>query len=477
MQRNKSQFHRQNSSSLRRYPTWLFSGCMLLTATPLLTFAVPGSAFGQQEEVQRATAQEEITSRAQESRERTERAQQRSEVRLSAVNEGKIDQLSDFHLASWILLENEVQLQVSRMAADRAQNPQVKEFAQRMVQAHSQLVHRLHRPLRQFSRRGAGGEFDFAEVLEEVTRRLDAVDDRRRLGYRGAEEEPAGRDELQQERRDVRQEREELRDARQERDLLDSDERPDNEANENDDVREQREELQEERQDRREARREAGLFNRTEEEAERLQQERREVEEAREDLRRARDDRELFDRDRNERTDPEDAAVRREREELREEREERRAARRDRRLLDGDAREALRQNLPEILGLIGEAVEAADQDTVGLPFIQLKRQLAHQNAQSMVTELKRQPEGDFDQGYLGFALAHHLRMIDTMTVAKRHASPELSRVLDDSIVSMQEHLGQARQLMQAIGTHDKDASQARDAAASQNEELETNQQQ
>ncbi len=125
---------------------------------------------------------------------------------------------------------------------------------------------------------------------------------------------------------------------------------------------------------------------------------------------------------------------------------------RDRRERDGRLREAVqtfRDNLP---GLVDELSASMDQmqqreEEVGLAFVDFKRQLGERYAASLIEELERGPQQDIAPGYLGIMTAAHLQLIDTMTVARQHASPELQKTLDEQISAARERLQKARELM------------------------------
>jgi hypothetical protein len=112
-----------------------------------------------------------------------------------------------------------------------------------------------------------------------------------------------------------------------------------------------------------------------------------------------------------------------------------------------DVLPVLRENLPLILDTLGETIEGTSAEVTGLAFIALKRQLGDKYTQSMVDELGRSRGGDVGQAYLGFVIAEHLRLIDTLEVAQQHASPELRQVFQRQAERAQARLQQARQLM------------------------------
>lgn len=52
-------------------------------------------------------------------------------------------QQSDQVLVSWLLVDNENEVALAKLAVQRAQDPQVKEFAQRMIDDHGKMVQKL----------------------------------------------------------------------------------------------------------------------------------------------------------------------------------------------------------------------------------------------------------------------------------------------------------------------------------------------
>lgn len=264
----------------------------------------------------------------------------------------RLSQLSDFHLAAWVILENDVQVRVSQYAEEHAQNEEVRNFAQRMVDSHRDLITTLRAPFVGEDR--DEGEFDFGEVLQDISQRL--AESESTSAARGAE-------------RDVNQRSTDNASA----------------VREGADAGRQRDET---RAQRREERR------------------------ARADRSRARESR-----------------VRN-------------------RL--NDVLPVLRDNLPQILDVLGDAIEGTEAEVTGLAFIQLKRQLTDKLAKSMIDELGRSQGAQFDQAYLGWQVVAHLKMIDTIEVARQHASPALVPILDRNIESMENQLAQARTLMTKV---------------------------
>ena len=83
-----------------------------------------------------------------------------------------------------------------------------------------------------------------------------------------------------------------------------------------------------------------------------------------------------------------------------------------------------------------------------MAFVELKRQLGEKYIESMKAEMEKAE--NVDQVYLGFEVAANLKLLDTMQVAKQHASPELKLVLQDGIDTTQSQLQEARRLMKLI---------------------------
>lgn len=50
---------------------------------------------------------------------------------------------ADYFLAQWLIIENENEVELSRIAVSRAQSPEVKQFAQKMVDDHTAFVQKL----------------------------------------------------------------------------------------------------------------------------------------------------------------------------------------------------------------------------------------------------------------------------------------------------------------------------------------------
>jgi predicted outer membrane protein len=189
-----------------------------------------------------------------------------------------------------------------------------------------------------------------------------------------------------------------------------------------------------------------------------IREERLEDQEAREE----RPDRRLLnrlDRDRSDdsRADDESNDVDQPlRDQIRERREERLETAEDREALRDERRQALRgflrENLPEVLDVVGQALEEEAQQTVNSPWLRFHQQLGQQKSASLREELGRYQGADFDQAFLGYQILAHIEMIDSLKLAQQTATEQLRQTLADGILSAEEHLQNARQLMQQISS-------------------------
>jgi predicted outer membrane protein len=83
-------------------------------------------------------------------------------------------------------------------------------------------------------------------------------------------------------------------------------------------------------------------------------------------------------------------------------------------------------------------------------FVALKRELGQECLQSAQRELGEKQGAEFDKCYIGMQLAAHKHMLDTLKVFKRHASPDLGKILDDGIATTEDHLMHAKDLMRSL---------------------------
>jgi predicted outer membrane protein len=64
-------------------------------------------------------------------------------ARMPTPATGVADESADAILVTWLLVENENEIALARLALQRATNPEVKQFAQKMIDDHGQFVQKL----------------------------------------------------------------------------------------------------------------------------------------------------------------------------------------------------------------------------------------------------------------------------------------------------------------------------------------------
>ena len=75
----------------------------------------------------------------------------------AAGGQGQRGQLGDQGLVRWIAAGNEAEIRVNENAQQKAQNEQVKQFAQKMVEEHTKLGQQLQQAAAQGGQQGAAG--------------------------------------------------------------------------------------------------------------------------------------------------------------------------------------------------------------------------------------------------------------------------------------------------------------------------------
>lgn len=133
-------------------------------------------------------------------------------------------------------------------------------------------------------------------------------------------------------------------------------------------------------------------------------------------------------------------------EDRREDRLERRGDRaedRRTRRADGDAGESIETGVEQRVERRRE-VRANRGPT---DWLRIKAELSDQRVQSSQESLGRYQGDERMVAFLGMQLVHHQRMLDTLTVFRNHASPELTRLLEQNTEKVQGHLQMAGRLM------------------------------
>ena len=110
-----------------------------LSAISLAAVMVSGAALvatGQQEE-----QQQERRPRAEQQDQDRERAGQRQQGQADQA--GGECQLTEQHLAACLIIDNQGQVALAEFAQEQSQNDEVKQFAQQMVQEHTECISKL----------------------------------------------------------------------------------------------------------------------------------------------------------------------------------------------------------------------------------------------------------------------------------------------------------------------------------------------
>jgi predicted outer membrane protein len=82
--------------------------------------------------------------------------------------------------------------------------------------------------------------------------------------------------------------------------------------------------------------------------------------------------------------------------------------------------------------------------------LDIKREIAEANINSLGQELGAKPKADFDRCFVGYQVGAHMQMLDTLKVFERHASPQLAAAIKDASMKTHEHLQQAKRLLETL---------------------------
>jgi uncharacterized protein (DUF305 family) len=91
----------------------------------------------------------------------------------------------------------------------------------------------------------------------------------------------------------------------------------------------------------------------------------------------------------------------------------------------------------------------------GIDFLEAKREIA-QNCLASAKQ-KWNEEGmtkECELGFVGAQLVAHHQMLETSKVLRRHASPELQKVIDQEIQTTESHMKQAEKLLHSLASAD-----------------------
>lgn len=93
------------------------------------------------------------------------------------------------------------------------------------------------------------------------------------------------------------------------------------------------------------------------------------------------------------------------------------------------------------------APQAANVNPASLQFHQ---EIAERCLANTRRELEDKEGTEFDIAFMGVQIAAHNRMLSTLEAARRHASPQLARLIDQGIETTEEHLDHARHVMRDL---------------------------
>lgn len=327
------------------------------------------------------------------------------------------DKIGDYFLTSWVIADANQQIKIAELAKEKAQNTDVKKFAEESIEAQRNLIAKLH---------GAGlvahsrPQADLAPLLQKLATKISQHGDGERivLGFRGIEADDQPADDAAADRSAravVREEREDVRDARG-------------------DVRDERQDVRGQRQDVRDERQDVRGERRDDPSDEAMKTERNELDQARDQVGQARDEvRDARETVRDEARETRDVAREQRREELRERAQE--------------LMPVIRENLPMILEFVGKTIEEGKADSQGQQWLQLKQQLAERRADSMTKSLGEIGADKFDEAFLHYQCLAHQEFIDTLELFKQQASDGLHPTLDEALAIARQHLDRTHQLM------------------------------
>jgi len=91
--------------------------------------------------------------------------------------------------------------------------------------------------------------------------------------------------------------------------------------------------------------------------------------------------------------------------------------------------------------------------------LQMKQELADECLSSVRKELSSRQGSEFDEAYIGLQIGEHMRMIDELKVAERHASPQFQSILREGRESAQKHLEHAKQIKKTLASNSSEKSE------------------
>lgn len=84
------------------------------------------------------------------------------------------------------------------------------------------------------------------------------------------------------------------------------------------------------------------------------------------------------------------------------------------------------------------------------PFVSFHEEVAERCTQSTIEALREKDGREFDHAFMHQQVIQHMAMLDTLKVAQNHASNDLKQVLQQGEQATQQHLQQAKQLLEQV---------------------------
>jgi predicted outer membrane protein len=83
-------------------------------------------------------------------------------------------------------------------------------------------------------------------------------------------------------------------------------------------------------------------------------------------------------------------------------------------------------------------------------WVSIHNELAHQCLESAKKELSQKQGAELDQCYLTQQAMAHVEMKDALTVLRKHASPQLTQQIDQSLEGVESHLKEVKQILEQM---------------------------
>jgi hypothetical protein len=110
----------------------------------------------------------------------------------------------------------------------------------------------------------------------------------------------------------------------------------------------------------------------------------------------------------------------------------------------------LKENLPQILDTVTEAVRRVQSSASESAVIALEREAARQTADRVCNELAKKKGSEFDRAYLSFEVGTGLCLVESLKAAAPHGSEKLQPVIDASLSLAEADLARACDLLGKI---------------------------